>query len=399
MIILLLSLLMGNIFVGEERIPVAPPRKIRPVFQISDYYGRPTADDQERPYIEVQVDDHGDQVALWRDQFIKYRGGQLKKIVSPPVGFSETFVSLMKYRNGTFFRREENTIYKLEGDEWKLVLSPHIFFANYEVLEGGDLVLMNTGVPPRYTKTPSEPTEYLVRLMTPGTANFLELYSQNASNPYKTFLYTEELETLNEKWLSSIRGCTQTFKVGSRYLMYYKELGQVWCYDSILERVWRLPLPWGAIDSALLESHKGKIPVGGCYACLEVATNDFIWPLLIFPLSQEEVLIISRNPRPLREEFERRALHLKEQRMVAIPPPKLWEKDERSKEWKSEGVVIDLSNQKSRRLDPDWRDSNPRWHHDMWFDASGFVGTIPDLLKKTEAEIKARKEAESNLIH
>lgn len=370
----------------KMEIPLAPIRNAKPIFTFQSF-GMPVESNPPK-FIIVNIDDQGRPNTIWNGRLL-FMGadGKLDDYHQIPGQDWENFINELKYRNGNYYKRNKQTIYKFENGGWDAILSPVTYFSNFEILENDDIVLINTGVPPRFSRIPEHPAWFRLGSMLPGTSNFIELWAPRAQGPYKTISYPEDLEILNEKWTLGILGCESTNKIGSRYLLYFREIAQLWIFDAIEQKVQRAVLPWGSIDKAFLEPFK-KWASEGCWGCLDVNVSYFPG-LIVFPLALDEVFIGTFPPRPLKVRFETEDQMARKRGKRAVPPPKLWEEEEARKDWLPEAVVLDLSSLRTRKVTLEFQGGRLLAGNEAWFFGDGSAVSIKKMIRAPETENQA----------
>lgn len=156
-----------------------------------------------------------------------------------------------KFREGTLWRRSGQVIERWEGARrrWVAALAAPCEFADFEILQGGDVVLVGT-------------PETLLQVHAPQNVHPL------AQVPYPDLGLSAPDRTFTDWWAKP-----RTYAENDRLLLYFPRSGRLFLWDAIARALRTLDTPWPALDgkgfrARLREGHLlnlSDIPGAGCF--------------------------------------------------------------------------------------------------------------------------------------
>lgn len=144
-----------------------------------------------------------------------------------------------KFREGTLYRRMERILQVWDSKQrrWASILVAPDDFQDFEIIEGGDLVLLGTN-------------GSLIQIHAPRSAHPL------VRVPYPDLGFTEAQANFTNWWK-----LVRSYTLAGRLVLYYPRCGRLFTYDALEGKLRDLDTPWESLDRETLPRHlkQGRI--------------------------------------------------------------------------------------------------------------------------------------------
>ncbi len=345
-----------------------------------------SSEDEEVDSLEAHYETKGGLFVVWGDQLYNPRPDQrVWKGATVPAEETTRYYTGAKYRFGHWYKRVKGQILRHGKGGWAPLLEPSTYFAQFEILEDGQVLLVCTGHPTPGFKIPRLPWTFGQRDMQSGTANLLETWDPRSGVMTHAVPYPDELHKLNGRWLfRGICGVERTLRVGDHLLLHWADLGQLWSYDLSNQRLRRIALPWQGIDEDRLSRAAAQMGVQNCDGCVEYESGIFAPSLHFYPAGPSEVFLVASSTLPTRRHIAPREAALLKQGRRYLHPDRVYSEEESRTEQAVQGYRLDLTTGSVKRFPIDMK-SRPRmpWNA-IWVDGTETIKPLTTLTRLKE---------------
>ena len=195
----------------------------------------------------------------------------------PPGEFS--FLAALKKRYGRYYCKSERAVleYDPAARTWNEVLRTGKTFSEFEILPGGEILLVCAGLPERGSGAMPGLWMFLQRFQY-DSLNFLEIYPRNGDQPEAAWKLPADLASVC-RCVGGVPVFDRTVPLGETLLVVNSFLGVIYALDLPTLALSRLEVPWASLDRAFLGEAFGRLKDLG------KPTGVVIIPREIFPFS------------------------------------------------------------------------------------------------------------------
>ena len=217
----------------------------------------------------------------------------IKPIKAPSISPNQHHNQL-KYRYGNWYCRKEQIIYQYSEQEntWKELFNQPYQFSQFEIDPEHRLYLVCCGRP-QFKESRSNQHSYLDDALD-GSVNALVVFSDPTGFPLKTIPLPAGFAHV-ERQVSLLYGLPLSFWHQGHLILASPDLGLVWCYDPVNQRLIEVEVPWPSLGKAYLEQPRPAVPLTMLRAGVKAVSQlDFPDYLGLFPYDDGRMFVVVR---------------------------------------------------------------------------------------------------------
>lgn len=202
--------------------------------------------------------------------------------------------SQLKYRFGDWYCRKDNVIYQFvsENNKWKEIYKQNFQFSQFEI-DSEKLIYLICCGKPQYRESRSNQHSYLDDAVD-GSVNALVVFSDPTGPPLKTIPLPAGFAHA-ERQVSLLSGLPLSFWHQGQLILASPDLGLVWCYQPVNQRLIEVEVPWPSLGMAHLEQSRPAVPLTMLRAGVKAVSQlDFPDYLGLFPYDDGRMFVIVR---------------------------------------------------------------------------------------------------------